>query len=267
MGPIRRRFALIALAAAFAGERGAAAALVPVRYPEGLVHGFLELRAEDGKVLADGDLYQTAKGDVVTSRLVYRFRDGSVQDETAVFRQGSVFRLVEDRLVQQGPSFPRPTEVTVHAATGRVIVRTRDKDGRERTIDRTMTLPPDVANGIVLTLIKNLPRGGSAALPMVAAAPDPLLVTLRVSPEGEEEFLAGTSRRKATRYVVRIDIGGVKGALAKLLGKNPHPVRVWVLGGDAPTFLKSVGPLYLGGPDWRLQLSSPEWPAQAGGAR
>lgn len=263
-----RRLAWIGLAAVAVGAGGrAAGSTVAVRYPEGLVHGFLTLGAENGTILADGDLYQTVRGDVVTSRLLYRFRDGSLQDETTVFRQASVFRLLSDRLAQKGPSFPKPQEITVDAEHGRVSVTVRDGNGRERTMQKAMALPPDVANGLVLTLIKNLPRGGSVSLPMVAAAPDPLLVTLQVSPEGEDTFHAGSSSRKATRYVVRVDIGGVKGALARLLGKIPPPTRVWVLEDAAPTFLKSEGPLSLGGPVWKLRLSSPTWPDDRGKVR
>ena len=41
---------------------------VAVRHKEGLVHGFLVLRSVDGKILANGDLIQTAVGDRVTDR-------------------------------------------------------------------------------------------------------------------------------------------------------------------------------------------------------
>jgi hypothetical protein len=257
----KRHFFRILLVAAVTGSLGGAdAAAVPVRYSEGLVHGFLVLRSEKGDVIGDAELLQTARADTVTSRLVMRFRDGSLQDETAVFRQRGVFRLLSDHMIQKGPSFPRPSEMTIHAPSGRVVVKYRDKDGREKTVEKTLKLPADVANGIVSTLVKNLRRGEPLSVPMVAAAPEPLLVTLHISPEGEDTFAAGAKSLPATRYVVRVDIGGIKGALAALLGKNPPPTRVWVFAGEAPTFLKSSGPLYFGGPLWTLQLSTPAWP-------
>ena len=43
---------------------------LPVRHPEGLVHGFLGLKTLDGKALADGDLIQNVRGDRVTTRLL-----------------------------------------------------------------------------------------------------------------------------------------------------------------------------------------------------
>src|SRR5436190_1138163 len=80
---------------------------VAVRHTEGIVHGFLALRRLDGTSIADGDLIQRARGSRVTTRLVFRFKDGSVHDETAVFSERQRFRLLSDHLVQKGPAFPR----------------------------------------------------------------------------------------------------------------------------------------------------------------
>jgi hypothetical protein len=43
-------------------------------------------------------------------------------------------------------------------------------------------------------------------------------------------------------------------------GNNTH---VWILGGEAPAFVKLEGPLYFGGPIWRIELASPVWPSVA----
>src|SRR4051812_22548146 len=60
---------------------------IAVRHAEGLVHGFLILRTLDSTPLADGDLIQTSRGDRVTTRLVFHFKNGSIHDETAVYSQ------------------------------------------------------------------------------------------------------------------------------------------------------------------------------------
>src|SRR5258708_7553514 len=91
---------------------GLAAEPVTVRFTEGLVRGFLSLRTLDGTRVADGDLIQRAQGDRVTTRLVFRFKDGSLRDETSVFSQRGTFRLISSHLVQKGPSFPQPLEMT-----------------------------------------------------------------------------------------------------------------------------------------------------------
>src|SRR5450756_3157134 len=77
--------AVLVACAALLQPGAMSAAPVAVRHAEGLVHGFLVLRTQAGDTLADGDLIQVARGDRVTSRLVFRFKDGPVHDETAVF--------------------------------------------------------------------------------------------------------------------------------------------------------------------------------------
>jgi hypothetical protein len=234
---------------------------VPVRFREGLVHGFLALRTLEGKIIADGDLYQTPRGNTITSRLTFRFRDGSFQEETVVFTQGRDFRLVSDHLVQKGPSFPRALDMRVDAG-GHVVVRYTDDEGKEKVEEEQMELPPDVANGLVLTLLKNLPADGPPIeVGMVVPTPKPRLVTLQISRGGVDSFRIGASGRRATRYVVDVHIGGVTGAMAHVIGKDPPDTMVWILGGEAPAFIRSEGPMFADGPIWRIDLVSPAFPA------
>ena len=226
--------ALLLASAALLPPGTLSAAPVAVRHTEGLVHGFLVLRTLEGDTLADGDLIQVAHGDRVTNHLVFSFRDGSVRDETAIFSQRGNFRLLNYHLVQKGPAFQRPMEVLVDNATGQVRVRYTDEDAREKVISDRLELPPDVANGMIFTLLKNVrPDGPPTAVSMVAATPKPRLVKLVVTPRGEEPFSIGGSRRKAIHYVIKVEIGGVAGVVAPLLGKQPPDIHVWILGGEA----------------------------------
>ena len=258
---ILRAGLLAVLSAATAAAAVRPPAPIEARHPEGVVHGFLTLAGADGKALADGDSIQFSRGDRVTNRLVFRFRDGSLQEETTVFRQGRTFELLTDRLVQRGPSFPHPTEATIDRAAGRVTVRTTEKDGKPRTIDVRMALPPDLSNGLVPVLLKNLaPGAGETTLNYLATTPKPLLVQLQVVPEGEDSMAVGNVTHRLTRYRVHLRIPGIRGILAKAVGKQPPDTRIWILGGDAPTFVRSEGPAYLGGPVWTIQLVGPGVP-------
>jgi hypothetical protein len=234
---------------------------VAVRHTEGLVHGFLVLRTLEGNTLADGDLIQSTRGERVTSRLVFHFKDGSVHDETTVFSQRRNFRLLNDHLVQKGPAFQHPIEVSIDASTSQVTVRNTGDDGKEQVTTERLDLPRDLANGLVLTLLKNIPSGApQTKVWMVAATPKPRLVKLAITAQGDEPFSIGGSSRKATHYVVKVEIGGAAGLVAPLLGKQPPDTHVWILGGEAPAFVKSEGPLFFGGPVWRIELVSPIWP-------
>ena len=176
---------------------------VPVRFAEGIVHGFLSLRTADGALVANGDLIQVARGDRVTSRLVFHFKDGSLRDETSVFSQRQNFRLISNRLVQKGPTFPQPLDLRIDCATGQVTVHYTDDHGKDKVESERMKLPPDLANGMTLTLLKNVPaKALPPSMSMVVATPKPRLVKLEVSEAGEDSLSTGTMARKATHYVV-----------------------------------------------------------------
>ncbi|MGH9142850.1 MAG: hypothetical protein ACRD2I_17095 [Vicinamibacterales bacterium] len=234
---------------------------IPVRYREGLVHGFLTLRTTDGALVANGDLIQVARGDRVTSRLVFHFKDGSLRDESSVFSQRQSFRLISNHLVQKGPTFPQPLDLRIDCSSGQVTVRYTDDHGKQKVESERMKLPPDLANGMTLTLLKNV-RANSAppAMSMVVTTPKPRLVKLVTASAGEDPLSTGSLSRRADHYVVKIEIGGLAGLLAPLVGKQPPATHIWILGGEAPAFVKSEGAMFLGGPIWRIELVSPVWP-------
>jgi hypothetical protein len=62
------------------------------------------------------------------------------------------------------------------------------------------------------------------------------------------------------RFRLKIEIGGVAGVIAPLIGKAPPEIYIWIAGGEAPAFVREEGPLYESGPIWVIQLSSPVWP-------
>jgi hypothetical protein len=259
-GGLRTAGALVAIAALCSAVVVRAEPVV-VRHPEGIVHGFLVLRSLDGKTVGDGDLIQNARGNRVTTRLTYRFKDGSIQDETAVYTQARQFKLVSDHLVQKGPAFPRPLDMSIDAASGQVTVRYTDEHGQQKTESEHLDLPADLANGLILTRMKNVrPDALPHAFSYVAATPKPRLVKLVPSRAAEDPISTGGFARRAIHYTLKVDIGGVKGLLAELLGKEPPDSHVWIVGGEAPAFVKSEQLLYLGGPILRTELTSPVWP-------
>ena len=234
---------------------------VPVRHMEGMLHGFLVLRSMDGNTIAAGDLIQSGDRDRLVSNLIFHFKDGSVDDETTIFSQGRNFRLLSDHHVQKGPSFPHPIDVSIDASKNRVIVHsTGDGKDKDKVETDHLDLPIDLANGLVLTLLKNIrPDASETKVSYLAFTPKPRLVTLVITPEGEDTFWTAGARHKAVRYDVKVELGGLTGVLAPLLGKQPKDIHVWILGGDAPAFVRMEGQLYQDGPLWRIELTSPVW--------
>lgn len=229
---------------------------VGVRYEEGLSRGFLVLKTLEGKKIADGQSFQSVKDGKVTGRLIFRFNDGSLYDDTTVFTQNGTFRLLSDHVIEKGPSFKSPSDTLVDAEHGEVSIRYSEK-GKTKSITRKMQLPPDISNGILLTLVKDLKPTESVSLPYMAFTPKPRMVKIWMRTEGPSKFHVDDSPREATHWALTFEIGGITGAVAKLMGKKLPTIQMWVLGKDAPTVAGSEGPLYANGPIWDIELVSP----------
>jgi len=223
---------------------------VTVRYTEGVARGFPVLRAQSGEILAHGDFVQVAYPDRVESRLVFRFRDGSLYDEAVTFDQRSAFTLLAYHIIQRGPSFPESLDATIDRASGRYRVKYRsDEDSPEQIATGQFNLPADVYNGLLSTLLKNLEPGASQIVQIVAFTPQPRLVKMLLRPVAEEAITMGGIAVAATRYHIKPQLG----VLASLLVTELPDVKTWIARGDAPAFLKFEGPLCLMGPLWRIE--------------
>lgn len=200
---------------------------VAVRHPERDARSRLRLTTLTGEVLADGVLAQTVSGIEVTQRATFTFKDGSVHEETVVFTQQGYFRMVSDHLVQQGPAFPRAVDLRIDGAKA----------------------PADIANGVLVTLLKNVTRERPfTRVSWMAATAKPRMVTLETT-SATRDTLNG---RAVTRYRLHVNIGGMSGFLAPLAGKQPPDIHIWIEEGPVPAFVRSEQPLYVGGPVWRI---------------
>lgn len=222
---------------------------VVVRYTEGVTRGFPVLRSQSGEVLAHGDLLQVAYPDRVESRLVFRFRDGSVYDETVTFDQRDVFKLLRYRIVQRGPSFPESLDATMDRATSEYRVRYRaDEATPEEVLTGQFEVPDDVYNGLLSTLLKNLDPGKSQTVQIVAFTPKPRAIKMLLTPLAQEPVTMGSMPVLATRFHIKPQLG----MLASLLVMALPDVKTWIANGEAPAFLRFEGPLFFMGPVWRI---------------
>ncbi|SEB54249.1 hypothetical protein SAMN05443244_1039 [Terriglobus roseus] len=227
---------------------------VPVRYPQGSTHAFLALKTLEGKQIATGEVTQTVRGTRVTSQLIFRFRDGSVDDDRTIFTQRGMFRLVSDHHIQKGPSFPKPIDVLIDGLSG--TITSRDGDGKVK--EEHLDLPLDVANGLPPNLLLNISASAAETkVSYVAPGDKPRLIHLSIKPIGVMVFSAGGVQRKATDFKIHVELGGITGIIAPVIGKEPEDFHIWIMAGDPPAFIREEGQLYLGGPIWRIEQISP----------
>ena len=232
---------------------------VAVRYSEGTTHGFLEIRADDGRVIGHGDLLQVPKDNHIESRLILAFSDGSRFEETTRYTQHQVFRVLSYRLVQRGPAFAEDLDATLESS-GKWTVRTKShKDSKPDSSSGTLELPEDWANGMPVVLAKNVRQGDTIEVHVVAFTPKPRLIGLQIASAGRDSLRHGSAPLAVSHYMVRPRLGGLTKIFAKLLGKLPPDSELWIVTDEVPTFLAFRGPMYQG-PVWRLSLSAPKWP-------
>ncbi len=240
-------------------SRCAVAKPVPAVHKQGAMHGFLTLRAGT-KLIGTGEQVTLTTGSEVRSRLTFHFLDGSLDDETTVFRQGPALQLVSDHHVQKGPSFPDQMDVAFDVATGEVTTRGL-KDGKLEAKTEHMDLPADLVNGMVSSFLQNYPRNApEMKASYLAASPKPRVVHLAITPENKQPFRVGSLHRSATIYRIHIELGGVAGVVAPVLGKQPGDIRVWIMTAEVPTFIKMEGAFFVGGPIWTAAITVPVLP-------
>ncbi len=251
--PLRR--AALALLIVLAPWSSLEAAPIEVRLIEGTTHGLLLVRSASGEIVGHGDFLQAVHSAYVESRLVLRFKDGSLHDETITFSQQRVFMLQSYRLVQRGPSFPETLEAALDRKTGTYKVQST-RGGKGETSSGSIELPPDAYNGMVPMLLKNLAPAASETVHIVAFTPKPRLIQLEMVPAGSQRLVSGESTRQATRYALKPKLGATLRVLATLLGKAPADQECVILTEEIPAFVRCDGPLYLKGPVWRIETTS-----------
>ena len=234
---------------------------ISARHPEGTLHGYLSLATDGGQVLAQGDLVEIVHGDRVFSRLTFHFKDGSLDDETTIYTQRGVFRLISDHHIQRGPYFPHPLDMEINVAKGIAVTRTPGKDGTEEASTDHMKMPADLYNGLVIPIVKNLRTDSPVTkISMIVATPKPRLVTLAILPQAPATFSLAGVRHKALTWEIKIELGGLAGVIAPVIGKQPPNIYVWTEDGEVPAFLRETGPLFEGGAILTINLIGPTWP-------
>jgi hypothetical protein len=235
---------------------------IKVLHPQGAAHGFVDVVTLEGKRIAVGDLLQSVRGSVVSSELVVHFFDGSLDDETTVYSQHETFRFLSDHHVQRGPSFPKPTDVTIDARKN--LITSTDEAGH--VTQTHFEMPPDTYNGLASTLLMNVPATApETRIALVVAGEKPRLIHLSMKNVGEASITMGGVPRKATNFDVHVELGGVAGVVAPVIGKEPPDYHVLIMTGPYPAFIREEGPLYQGGPVWRMQQVSASFPDEPRG--
>jgi hypothetical protein len=223
---------------------------VAVRWAEGSLHGFVDLRTQSGDLLARGDLLQAPRDSDVKTELIFHFGDSSLFHETVIFTQAKVFRLESYHLVQRGKAFEQDLDATFSSDGKYVVKTTSHKDGKQKEFNGRLDLPPDTYNGLIPVIGKNVDRKSGQTVHIVAFTPKPIVIPLALEPSALEGGVVRFTLEPKLNLVLKIG--------AALKGQTPPESHLWILTDDIPTFVRFEGPLY-SGPVWRIDLTTPRW--------
>ena len=234
---------LAALALAPAKPEG-----VAVRWSEGSVHGFVDLRTQAGQLLSHGDVLQTPRDSDLKSELIFHFGDSSLFQETVTYTQHQTFRLESYHLIQRGKAFAQDIDATFSDDGRYVVTTTSHKDGKQQRYDGTMQLPVDVYNGMIPVIGKNVDRKVGRTVHIVAFTPKPLVIPLA--------FVPDETQHGVTRFTLKPKLNFLQRVGAALKKATPPDSHLWIVTEDVPAFVRFEGPLY-SGPVWRIDLGVP----------
>ena len=260
-----RTLRLIATAVLFLAPFATLNAQIAVKHPVGGLHGFLTIKSQSGNKIGWGEFDEAAQGDTCTIHLTYHFVDGSVDEQTTVFTQRDNFKLVSDHRVQRGKFFPHPMDLAVDG-NGQATLKITDTHGNVKTETTHIDTPSDASGGLISYSLINavLTNIAPDASPFKMAMVVPMLgkphaVRLDVSPAGKANFSIVGTTQHASVFRLKVEIGGIAGAIAPVVGKQPADSLLSVMEGDAPTIVRIVGPLGEDTPVVSIELAGTTW--------
>jgi hypothetical protein len=170
------------------------------------------------------------------------------------------------RLRQRGPISTEDTEISLERATRTYRVKTKaHKNGQEKVPEGTLDLPPNVYNGMVLTIAKNLPKGASETVHMVAFTPAPRLIKLEVTPVDEHKALIGDLTKPAIHYLLQASARKLAQALRHVARSRATGLSGLDRHRRGAGIREVRGATYATGPVWRVEVTSPRGPTSRGG--
>jgi hypothetical protein len=113
---------------------------------------------------------------------------------------------------------------------------------------------------MALLVLKNLPPGERVTAHLAAFTPKPRLLRMELYREGEDRVVFAGDPKQAARHLVNLEIGGLTGVVASMIGKSPPDLRYWLVLGDMPAFVRFQGSMFLNGPVWRVEMAGVEGP-------
>jgi len=143
-------------------------------------------------------------------------------------------------------------KVRIDTLAGEVRVRSTDDKGKAKDVSEKIDSGgPRQWHGFNFVK-EHRTNAEKTSFSLLSRGPKPRIVKLVITSQGEESFSVAGSGRKATHYVIKIEIGGIAGVIAPISGKEPPDRHMWIYGREVRTMVKFEGPLCEDGPSGQI---------------
>lgn len=251
---MRRARALVALlllsSTAWAREPGDPIAL---SYVEGDVSAQQLIQDPQGKVIGLILYDQRRRGDVLETRRVAKFKDGSSDEDVAVARVGNTLEAISGRSIIRDRKGKAVVDIEIDVKGGRV--HGFYTDGKERTtVDDRETLQPGTYWGALIFIVaKNYAanaEGGKLEFQTVVPTPKPRVLTMKYEPTGTGSVKIAGVTRKVDEYALGPTIAWL---IDPILKRFVPPTSFMMAGKDPPGLVRYQGPRNYAGQIIRLE--------------
>jgi hypothetical protein len=118
-------------------------------------------------------------------------------------------------------------------------------------------------NGIITQVLQNIPQDSAETkFSYVLPTAKPRLASLVISRAGQDtDSLAGIPKT-ASKLELKVQLGGVAGLVAPIIGKEPRTSYAWMAEGRVPMFIRIQTQFYEGAPLWTIEQTTPVWPEE-----
>jgi hypothetical protein len=215
---------------------------IDVTEPAGAAHGFPGLCDINGKKLADGEFRQWAEGNQLHIIVTYRFPDGQVFEEKALFRQQS--ELAQEKWSwKETKNGKLSREFTANFLTKTATALTHENNAPKQWSENLEIEPGRTFAGFGFTLAlenlrKRLIRGEQIQLRAVGFMPKPQVATVTVSHGGVDRMRMSGRSLKGDHFIIHPEIPFI----AKLFIHVPD-TQIWLTYPPPAGFLRWEGPI------------------------
>jgi len=221
---------------------------VQLTEPAAAAHGYPGFMDINGKKLADGEFRQWMQNDRLHIVITYKFSDGELFEEKALFRQ-------EPELIQEQWSWKETKEGQVQREfaadlTSKTASAHVHKDNENKAVSENIEVEPGrtfAGFGFTLALSnlrKRLISGEQIELKAVGFAPKPflkpMLATVKISYGGLQRMRMSGRSYRGDQFIIHPEIA----AIAKLFVRVPD-TKIWLTNPAPGGFLRWEGPIAL----------------------